>query len=90
MQKWAFFIRLYLSNFDFSAILVLLGVNAHFFMWKVYLPELCSCGGDIWGGLALLGVFMGPPQTGRGSKSGFVGPRNEQIEQKRPQEGENP
>ena len=37
MQKWAFFICLYRSNFDFSAILVLLGPYAHFFTWKVHL-----------------------------------------------------
>ena len=37
MQKLAFFIYLYWSNFDFSAILVLLGPYARFFTWKVHL-----------------------------------------------------
>ena len=37
MQKWAFFICLHWSNFDFSAILVLLGPYAHFFTWTVHL-----------------------------------------------------
>ena len=37
MQKWAFFICVYWSNFDFSVIWVLLGPYAHFFTWKVHL-----------------------------------------------------